>query len=176
MGPAPGGPGGPGARLQPLAAVWPPGQREGPAAWNAGFPSVRGCGGAGQERRFSVRGEAGLGGRMGSGKQGQGKASAARLALVSWAVSALWEGSQCGASTAPCPWRGKEAFLAQGRGLRLEWGPWRHWDEGGSGGTSRERSRLGWVCQARGFWLLASFQEEAESGRLGWGLPSHFWA
>lgn len=57
-----------------------------------------------------MRGEAGLGGRrrMGSGKQGQGKASAARLALVSWA--------------APCPWRAKEAFPAQGRGLRLEWG------------------------------------------------------
>lgn len=46
----------------------------------------------------------------------------------------------------------------------------------GGGGSSRQRNSLGAVCQPCGFWLLASFQEEAESGRLGWGLPSRLWA
>lgn len=46
----------------------------------------------------------------------------------------------------------------------------------GGGGSSLKRNGLGGVGLACGFWLFpSSFQEEAESGRLG-SLPSQLWA
>lgn len=54
------------------------------------------------------------------GSRAEGKVSAARLALISWAVC-FEGGSQYRSLTFPCSWREKEAFLAQGRGLKMEW-------------------------------------------------------